>query len=57
MNDLKRFLSPHFKNVTVFETVYAERHNLYFWASDSVLPFSDHWQHWTEAEAQKVLSN
>jgi trans-aconitate methyltransferase len=30
--DLARFLAPHFKNVTVFETIYPERHNLYFWA-------------------------
>ena len=39
---------PYFKNVTrVCETNYPERHNLYFWASDGVLPFgragqSDH---------------
>lgn len=41
--DLLRFLSPHFKNVTVFETKYPGRHSLYFWASDSVIPFSVDW--------------
>ena len=45
MNDLKRFLAPHFKNVKVFETIYPERHNLYFWASDGVLPFDNEWPH------------
>ncbi len=40
---LIRFLSPYFKNVTVFETNYPERHNLYFWASDGVLPFGAGW--------------
>lgn len=43
--DLLRFLTPHFKNVRVFETIYPNRHNLYFWASDSAtLPFDDNWQ-------------
>src|ERR1700754_200950 len=41
--DLARFLVPHFKNVKVFETVYPERHNLYFWASDVALPFDADW--------------
>lgn len=41
--DLLRFLSPHFRNVTVFETEYSERHNLYFWASDGMLPFGPGW--------------
>lgn len=41
--DLIRFFSPQFKNVTVFETEYPERHNLYFWASDGVLPFGIGW--------------
>jgi SAM-dependent methyltransferase len=41
--DLLRFFSPQFKNVTVFETEYPERHNLYFWASDGVLPFGKGW--------------
>jgi SAM-dependent methyltransferase len=43
--DLLRFLSPHFENVTVFETVYPSRHNLYFWASDAALPFTEGWPH------------
>ena len=37
--DLARFLSPHFKNVQVFSTRYPDRTNLYFYASDSLLPF------------------
>ena len=41
--DLLRFLTPHFENVTVFETVYPSRHNLYFWASDGTLPFAPEW--------------
>jgi len=39
--DLSRFLTPHFKNVRVFETVYPDRHNLYFWASDGPIPFAE----------------
>jgi SAM-dependent methyltransferase len=38
--DLARFLTPHFRNVNVFETVYPDRHNLYFWASDGAIPFA-----------------
>jgi len=45
MKDLKRFLTPHFKNVRVFETIYPNRHNLYFWASDETLPFDKNWAH------------
>jgi SAM-dependent methyltransferase len=41
--ELFQLLSPYFKNVTVFETVYPNRHNLYFWASDGVLPFHKNW--------------
>ena len=41
--DLLRFLQPHFKHVTVFETIYPERHNLYFWASDERVPFATDW--------------
>jgi hypothetical protein len=37
--DLARFLSPHFKNVHVFETIFPSRTNLYFFATDSLLPF------------------
>lgn len=46
MDDLKRFFTPYFKNVMVWETVYKDRHNLYFMASDGVLPFSKDWEHW-----------
>ena len=45
MADLRRFLTPHFANVTVFETVYPSRHNLYFWASDGPVPLGDGWPH------------
>ena len=41
--DLMRFLEPHFKEVTVFETIYPDRHNLYFWAGDGELPFTGNW--------------
>lgn len=41
--DLLRVIAPHFANVTVFETVYPSRHNLYFWASDAGVPFDDRW--------------
>jgi SAM-dependent methyltransferase len=41
--DLARFLRPHFRNVRVFETVYPDRHNLYFWASDGTIPFMEEW--------------
>ena len=41
--DLRRFLAPHFARVTVFETKHPGRHNLYFWASDGVLPFQAEW--------------
>jgi SAM-dependent methyltransferase len=43
--DLLLFLEPYFKNVRVFETIYPSRHNLYFWASDGILPFDDNWPH------------
>lgn len=46
MADLRRFLAPYFKNVIVFETIHPDRHNLYFWASDSIIPFSADWPHW-----------
>jgi len=45
MADLKRFLTPYFKNVLVFETIYKSRHNLYFYASDGDIPFSNQWKH------------
>ena len=41
--DLMRVLAPHFRNVTVFETKYPSRHNLYFWASDAGVPFDQDW--------------
>lgn len=41
--DLERFLEPHFEQVTVFETVFPGRHNLYFWASDGTVPFQPGW--------------
>jgi SAM-dependent methyltransferase len=44
MEDLARFLRPHFKNVKVFETIYPTRHNLYFWASDGIVPFDSGWK-------------
>ena len=50
MSDLKRFFDPVFKNVIVFETIYPQRHNLYFWASDSVTPFSTEWTHWLNSQ-------
>lgn len=39
-DDLRAVLLPYFKNVRVFETVYPDRHNLYFWASDGSLPLN-----------------
>lgn len=46
MNDLKSFLDPNFQYVTVFETIHPQRHNLYFWASDTnAIPFSQDWKH------------
>jgi SAM-dependent methyltransferase len=45
--DLKSFFEPHFKNVKVFETIYPLRHNLYFYASDGILPFDREWHHIT----------
>lgn len=50
MGDLKRFFEPVFKNVIVFETIYQQRHNLYFWASDGVIPFSGDWPHWLNSK-------
>jgi len=41
--DLLRFLAPYFRNAMVFETKHADRHNLYFWASDGPVPFSADW--------------
>jgi hypothetical protein len=35
--DLRRFFTPHFSHVTVWETFYPTRHNLYFAASQRPL--------------------
>lgn len=43
-DDLKRFLEPYFKNIKLFETTYPSRHNLYFWASDGILPYDKDWE-------------
>lgn len=43
MADLHQFLAPHFRHTKVFETRYPGRHNLYFWASDGVIPFAAEW--------------
>jgi SAM-dependent methyltransferase len=43
--DLLRFFEGRFKNVLVFETIYPDRHNFYFFASDGELPFSENWPH------------
>jgi SAM-dependent methyltransferase len=44
VDDLRSFLTPHFANVRVFETIYQVRHNLYFWASDGPVPFDPEWR-------------
>lgn len=36
--DLARFFTPYFKNVQVFETVFPNRTNLYFYATNGELP-------------------
>lgn len=38
--DLLKVLKPHFKHVLIFDTVFSDRHNLYFYASDGDLPFA-----------------
>ncbi len=53
--DLLRFLKPHFGNVKVFETVYPTRHNLYFFASDGVLPFDDRWNSMTTGNRDAIF--
>lgn len=37
--DLARFLEPFFKKVQVFSTTYPDRENLYFYATNGLLPF------------------
>src|SRR5258708_39023616 len=41
--DLMRVFARHFKNVRVFETMHPPRHNLYVWASDTLVPFDPEW--------------
>jgi ubiquinone/menaquinone biosynthesis C-methylase UbiE len=38
-DELAQFLRPHFRNIQLVETRYPSRHNVYFYASDAVLPF------------------
>ena len=47
--DLVRMLMSVLENVLVFETEYPGRHNLYFWASDAVIPFGSGW-----AQARRI---
>jgi SAM-dependent methyltransferase len=49
--DLRRFFEPHFKKVKIFETMYLHRHNLYFYASNSIIPFDENWEHQTTFRA------
>jgi SAM-dependent methyltransferase len=56
--DLMRFFTPHFQHVTVFETVYPDRHNLYFWASNAMLPFRSGWENaMTESNDLEMCSD
>ena len=50
--DLAEFLTPYFKEVRVFETIHPERHNLYFYAGESTLPFDDDWCHALRVSAE-----
>jgi len=38
--DLGRFFAPYFKNVQILTTVFPQRTNFYFFASDETLPFN-----------------
>lgn len=40
-DDLRRFFTPHFRVVKVWETIYPTRHNLYFAVSQSEFPLFD----------------
>ena len=40
MEDLHHFFAPYFANILIFETSYKSRRNLYFFASDGVIPFT-----------------
>jgi len=55
--DLIRFFNPHFTNVVVFETIYPSRHNLYFWASDGILPMSKESEHKIESLNKLSVEN
>ena len=43
IDDLAVRLTPFFHNTRIFSTTYANRLNLYFYASDGSLPFDDDW--------------
>ena len=45
LEDLRAFLKPYFRYVVVFETLYSDRRNFYFWASDGSLPMTPDWPH------------
>jgi len=53
--DLADFLKPYFAHVQVFETIFPMRHNLYFWASDSAIPFHPEWDHGQTYENGKLV--
>ena len=42
--DLASFFEPYFSNYRVFETIHPERHNLYFYASQGIIPFDQNWE-------------
>lgn len=41
LEEIEAFFSPWFKHVYVFETVYSDRHNAFFYASDGLVPFCE----------------
>lgn len=49
-NDLGDLLSKYFSNVRIIESSWPPTvHNFYFYASDGILPFDEHWQfQWTK---------
>ena len=46
MDELQHYLLRFFKHVIVFESIFDERCNLHFYASDGSLPFTESWEHW-----------
>lgn len=52
--DLVRVLAPHFKNVCVFETHHEGRRNLYFYASDGLLPMEPGWPAMTRSNEHRL---